>query len=139
MSEQQNVVLIQRALEAFGHGDVETILDYCTSDCEFYCPGPTVIPYAGTKRGRAQIQSYFDSLLGTQSDANLTIDEFVAQADTVVAIGRYRAKISATDKPIDSPVVLTFKVQDGKIARHMVIGDTAAIATSYTASAAASS
>ena len=139
MSEQQNIALIQNALEAFGRGDVETILDYCTSDCEFYCPGPTVIPYAGTKRGRAEILSYFDGLIGTQTDPKLTIEEFVAQADTVVAIGRYRANIKATAKTIDSPVVLTFKVQDGKIVRHMVIGDTAALAESYTTSAAAAS
>lgn len=139
MGEQQNIDLIQKALEAFRRGDVEAILNFCTTGCEFYCPGPAVIPYAGTKRGRAEILSYFDGLIGTQSDPNLTIEEFVAQADTVVAIGRYRAKIKATGKPVDSPVVLTFKVQDGKIARHMVIGDTAALAASYTASAAASS
>ena len=123
MSEQQNVALIQKTLEAFGRGDVQTILDHCTNDCEFYCPGPTAIPFAGTKKGRVEIQSYFDDLIGTQSGTNLSIDQFVAQADTVVAIGRYRAKINSTGKPIDSPVVLTFKMQDGKIARHMVIGD----------------
>src|SRR3954452_22443953 len=123
MNEQQNTTLIQKALEAFGRGDVATILDHCTSDCEFHCPGPAVIPYAGTKRGRQEIKSYFDALIGTQSDANLTIEEFVAQGGTVVAIGRYRAKINATGKQIDSPVVLTFKIEDGNIARHMVIRD----------------
>jgi uncharacterized protein len=139
MSEQQNIALIQNALEAFGRGDVKAILDYCTSDCEFNCPGPAIIPYTGTSTGRAEIQSYFDSLIGTQNDANLTISEFVAQGDTVVAIGRYMANIKATGKSIDSPVVLTFKLHDGRIARHMVIGDTAALAASYTASSAAAS
>ena len=139
MSEQQNVTLIQKLLEAFGRGDVQTILDHCTNDCEFYCPGPAIIPYTGTKKGRAEIQTYFDALIGTQSNANLSIDQFVAQGDAVVAIGRYTAKINSTGKPIDSPVVLTFQVQDGKIKRHMVIGDTAALAASYTASAAARS
>ena len=139
MSEQQNVALIQKCLESFGRGDVPTILDHCTGDCEFYCPGPSAIPYTGRKKGLAEIQSYFDQLIGTQSDPNLSIDEFVAQGDSVVAIGRYKARITATGKSIDSPVVLTFKVQDGKIARHMVIGDTAALAASYSGSAAAAS
>ena len=137
MTEQQNLTVIQKAFEAFGRGDVQTILGHCTDDCEFFCPGPTTIPYAGTKKGRAEIQGYFDDLIGTQSDVNLSIDQFVSQGDTVVAIGRYRAKVNSTGKPIDSPVVLTFKLQDGKIARHMVIGDTAAVAASYTGSAAA--
>ena len=78
MSEQQNVTVIQKLLEAFGRGDVPTILDHCTNDCEFYCPGPSSIPYAGTKKGRAEIQNYFDALTGTQSNANLSIDQYVS-------------------------------------------------------------
>ena len=139
MSEQQNITVIQKLFEAFGRGDVPTILDHCTNDCEFYCPGPSTIPYAGTKKGRAEIQGYFDALTGTQSNANLSIDQFVSEDDTVVAIGRYKAKVNATGKPIDTPVVLTFKMQNGKITRHMVIGDTAALAASYTSVAAAAS
>lgn len=139
MSEQQNVSLIQTLLDAFGRGDVETILNHCTSDCEFYFPGPATIPYAGRKKGRSEIQSYFDSLIGTQSDANLSIDRFVAQGDSVVAIGRYSANVKTTNKPIETPVVLTFQVQNGKVARHMATSDTAAVAASYSAAGAAAS
>ena len=139
MSEQQNVTLIQKMLAAFARGDVQTILDHCTNDCEFYCPGPSNVPYAGTKRGRKEIQGYFDALGDTQSDVNLSIDQFVTQGDTVVAIGRYTARVNSTGKLIDVPSVLTFKVEDGKVTRHMVLGDTAALAASYTGSAAAGS
>lgn len=139
MSEQQNVTLIQKLFEAFGRGDVQTILGHCTKDCEFYCPGPAVIPYAGRKKGPAEIQAYFDALIGTQSNAILSIDQFVAERDTVVAIGRYTAKVNSTGKSIDTPVVLTFQVEGGKVARHMVIGDTAAIGSSYAGAAAAGS
>jgi uncharacterized protein len=139
MSEQQNVDLIKSSFEAFGRGDIETILSRCTDDCEFYCPGPDTIPYAGRKKGRAEIESYFAGLLGTQSNVNLEIEEMVAQGDTVVAIGSYTSTVNFTGKPVSSPVVLTFHLRDGKIARHMVIGDTAALASSYTGSAAAAS
>ncbi|MFL6446174.1 MAG: nuclear transport factor 2 family protein [Bryobacteraceae bacterium] len=137
MSEQENVALIQRAFEAFGRGDVQAILDISTSDSEFYSPGPEVIPYAGIKKGRAEIQSYFDVLLATQKNAKLRIDQFVAQGDTVVAIGNYSAQVIATGKSMNSPVALVFHIRDGKIARHIVFGDTAALAASYTAGAAA--
>jgi hypothetical protein len=46
MSEQQNVSLIQKMFEAFGRGDIRTILDSCAADCEFYYPGPAIIPKA---------------------------------------------------------------------------------------------
>jgi ketosteroid isomerase-like protein len=137
MSEQQNVALIQKLFDAFGRGDIQTILNHFTDDAEFYSPGPSIIPYAGTKRGRAEIQSYFDALLSTQSNMNLSIDQFVAQGDTVVAIGRYRARVNATGKSIDSPIVLSFHVQDGNVRRNMVLADTAALADSYTGAAAA--
>jgi ketosteroid isomerase-like protein len=136
MSEQQNVSLIQKMFEAFGRGDIRTILDSCAADCEFYYPGPAIIPYAGTKKGRAEIQSHFDAILGTQSNQNLRIDQFVAQGDTVVAIGLYKAVVNSTGKAIESPVVLTFEVRDGTVRRHMSLGDTAAVAASYTATAA---
>jgi ketosteroid isomerase-like protein len=67
----------------------------------------------------------------------MSIDRFVAQGDTVVAIGHYSAQVKSTGKSIDSPVMLAFEFQDGKIKRHLVMGDTAAITDSYTAAAAA--
>jgi ketosteroid isomerase-like protein len=139
MSEQQNVTVIQQMFEAFARGDVQTILDNCTADCEFYCPGPAIVPYTGRKNGRAEIQTYFETLIGSQSNPNLRIDRFVAQGDTVVAIGNYTAVVNATGKTIESPVVLTFDLQDGAVRRHMVLGDTAAIAMGYTGTAAAAS
>jgi hypothetical protein len=45
--------------------------------------------------------------------------------------------VKSTGKSIDSPVMLAFEFQDGKIKRHLVMGDTAAITDSYTAAAAA--
>ena len=134
MSEQQNVAVIRNAFEAFGRGDLDGLLASCRSDCEFYCPGPASIPYSGTKKGHSEIRRYFETIMGTQSKADVGIERFVAQGDTVVAIGRYRATVIGNGRPIDTPVVFTFDLQDGKIARHMVLGDTAGIAASYTAS-----
>jgi len=131
VSREQNVALIQKLFDAFGRGDVQTILDHCKPDCEFYYPGPEVIPYTGTKRGSREIQTYFDALLNTQSNANLSIKQFVADGDTVVAIGHYKARVNSTGKPIDTPVVLIFQIEGDKVARHMALSDTAAVATSY--------
>ncbi len=138
MSDQQNVALVQKVLEAFGRGDVQTILDSLTEDCEFYNPGPANIPYTGTHKGHAEIrQRYFEPLLGTQNSADLKIDQFVAQDNTVVAIGRYKAKVNATGKPIDTSVAIIFQIQGGKIQKNMVLGDTDSLAESYRGAAAA--
>ncbi|MGC2656563.1 MAG: nuclear transport factor 2 family protein [Bryobacteraceae bacterium] len=137
MNEQQNVALVKKAFEAFGRGDVQAILDFSSNDSELYFPGPDVIPYAGRKRGRSEMQTFFDSLITTQKNVNLSIDQFVAQDNAVVAIGRYTGQVKSTGKSIDTPVVLAFHIEGGKITRHLLMSDTAAIASSYTAAAAA--
>jgi ketosteroid isomerase-like protein len=55
----------------------------------------------------------------------------VAQGDAVVAIGRYSAQVASTGKSFDVSVMLAFEIQNGKIARHTALGDTAAVAHSY--------
>lgn len=137
MNEQQNVAILQKAFAAFGRGDIDGILEACADDAEFHLAGPPTIPFAGTKKGKGEIRTYFETLIGTQQDANLRIDEFVAQNNTVVAIGHYSAKIKATGKPIDTPLALSYHMQDGKIKEHRVFGDTAALADGYTATRAA--
>jgi ketosteroid isomerase-like protein len=133
MAEQENVALVQKILEAFGRGDVQTILESCSADCEFYSPGPAVIPYSGRKHGQTGMQEYFSALIGTQSDADLSIERVLAQGDMVVAIGQYHAKVKATNWPIHSPVVLTWQIAGGKVIKYSVLSDTASIAASYSA------
>jgi uncharacterized protein len=137
MSEQENVSFIQKMFEAFGRGDVETIVDGCAPDCEFYVPGPPVIPYSGRKKGQEAIRDYLKLVLEVQSVTELRIDQFVAQGDNVVAIGESCGIAKATGKPIESPVVFTFEIREGSIRRHMLIADTASVASSYTAAYAA--
>jgi hypothetical protein len=83
------------------------------------------------------MRGYFEQLLGTQKNQNLRIDQFVAQGDMVVAIGHYSAQVAATGKSIDSDVMLSFRIENGKIKKHLVLGDTAAVAGAYTTAAAA--
>lgn len=137
MGKQDNVALIQKLFDAFGRGDIQTILDHVTADSDWSNPGPASIPYAGTFRGPDEIRRYFERLAGTQSAVRLTTDQFVAQGDTVVALGRYAGSVTATGKPFDLPVALVFRIRDGRVAQHMVFGDTAAMAASYGSSAAA--
>ena len=137
MNEQQNVALIQKLYAAFERGDVQTILDNLADDVQWTLEGPAIIPYAGTKTGPAQVLGFFQALAGTQSDLKLTTESFVAQGDTVAALGRYGATVKATGKKFDSAVAHFFTIRDGKVARFLDFGDTAAMADAYAAKSAA--
>ena len=51
----QNVDVVQQAYEAFGRGDIPGVLELLTDDVEWTMQGPSMIPFAGTFRGREGI------------------------------------------------------------------------------------
>jgi ketosteroid isomerase-like protein len=137
MNEQQNTDSIKAMYAAFARGDVQSILGQLTSDVEWRLDGPAVIPYAGTRRGPAEVVGFFQALATTQEDMILTTDHFIAQGDTVATIGRYAATIKATGRHIDSAIAHFFTFRDGKVSRFVDFGDTADMADAYTHAAAA--
>jgi hypothetical protein len=55
---------------------------------------PSVIPYAGEKDNPDQVrQKFFIPLADTQKDHKLSADEFIAQDDKVIMVGRYGATV----------------------------------------------
>lgn len=134
---QPTVGVVQRQLEAFGRSDINALVENCSSDCEIHSPGPEIIPYSGTMKGHAEIRGYFEKLIRTQSNANLSISQIVAQGNTVVVTGSYSAQVKATGKSINTPVALTFEIRGEKISRYMALADTTAVASGYTRSTAA--
>jgi len=137
MNEQNNTKLIQQMYAAFGRGDVQTILDHLAPDVEWTMEGPAVIPYAGRKVGISQVAGFFEALRTTQQNQKLTIDEYIAQGDRVVTVGRYSALVMATGKQVDCAVAHVFSVRDGRITRFLDFGDTAQMAEAYISQTAA--
>ncbi len=131
MNEQQNLALIQKIFEAFGRGDIQDMLDCFAADSEVYYPGPAIIPYAGKKKGHAELRDYFQGILENQSNHDLKISRFITQDDHVVAIGSYSGVVNSTGKTIEGPLVFTFELHNGTVTRHMLMSDTAAGAAGY--------
>ena len=137
MAEQDNIALVNKLYEAFARGDIQTILDNVTDDIQWSNPGPSSLPYAGDRTGPAQVREFFDKLVGTQENPNLTIEQIIAQGDAVATLGRYSGKVKATGKSFDSPVGHFFTIRGGKVARWVGLGDTANAVASYTGASAA--
>jgi hypothetical protein len=136
--EQQNTELIKSMYEAFGRGDIPSILSKLTSDTIWTTEGPEVIPYTGTRHGEEGVLSFFQSLGSTLDNMKLTTDRYIAQGDTVATFGRFAGTVKATGKSFDAPVGHYFEVHDGKVAVFIDIVETASIAAAYTAAASAS-
>ena len=95
MSEQQNKDLIQSVYDAFGRGDIQTILNKLADDVDWTLEGPSVIPFTGKRKGVAQVKQFFDALATTQTNHKLTMEPLIAQGDQVAGLGLYAAGTGA--------------------------------------------
>lgn len=137
MNEQDNIGIIRRIYEAFGAGDVQTIMNSVADDAEWINHGPASIPYAGARKGKAQILEFFQAIAGSTTGAKVTPEHFVGQGETVLSTGRYTATVSTTGARIDSPVAHIFTVRDGKVVRWEGFSDSAQVAEAHTGKASA--
>jgi ketosteroid isomerase-like protein len=137
MSEQQNAALVQSLYDAFGRGDLPFILKHLADNVDWTMEGPSIIPYAGKRKGIAQVQQFFEALATTQTNQKLTMDPLIAQGDQVAALGRYSATVTATGKRFDAHVAHFFTVRDGKVSRLVEVTDTVTQADAYRSTSAA--
>ena len=128
-----NVEVVQETYEAVGRGDIPALLDVLTDDVEWTFQGPSVIPFAGTRRGREGVAEFF-SLVGRNLEfERFEPREFVAQGDTVVVLGFERSRIKPTGRTFEQEWAHLYKLRDGKVAEFLALEDTAAHAVAFDA------
>jgi uncharacterized protein len=119
MNEQDNIELIRKVYAAFAAGDAQTILASVGDHAEWTNYGPSTIPYAGARAGKAQILEFFQAIADSTTGGEVIPENFIAQGDTVVATGHYRATVRTTGAQIDTPVAFVHRTQreDRKVGR----------------------
>ncbi len=112
MQEQQNIDLIKKLYQAFGQGDINTLIAHLADDFVWRFDAPSVIPYAGDQKTHDEVRNaIFGSLWQCERGQMLKPEEFIAQGDKVVVIGRYHATVAATGKSFDVAKVHEFTIQ----------------------------
>src|SRR5438445_13818952 len=116
MQEQQNTELVKSAYAAFLRGDVQGVLD-TLDDKIVWQPvigAASDVPTGGERHGKASVAEFFKILGETATFSRFEPREFVAQGDTVVALGHYTAKTSAGGS-FDSDFVMVFTIGAGRV------------------------
>lgn len=138
MSEQDNIRLIQTAYDAFNTGKIDELVKLNAEDVEWITPGPPdVLLTAGTRRGRAEVANFFSTLSSQQDVELFQPEEFIAQGDKVVAVSKYRGRVKATGKTIETTLIHLFDIKDGEIIRFREFYDTAMALPAFLTSQAA--
>ncbi len=111
---------------AFGRGDVPYVLatfapNIRWTEAEGY-------PYAGTYIGADAVVNNVFMKLGSEWDGyTVAPQEFIANADTVVALGEYSGTYKATGKSFRAPFVHVWKFSADRIISFMQHTDTVVV------------
>ena len=122
MSEE-NVRVAEQTYEAFGRGDVPTVLENFHPDVEWHAAEG--LPWGGVYNGPdAVAQEVFGTLMGAFDDFALRLERFIDSDNLVVALGRYSGRGKQTGKPLDAAFAHVWELEDGKLKRFLHYTDT---------------
>jgi len=125
MNEQENVDIVRRGYEAYGRGDLDSLLSLFDENIEWISPGPAELPTAGTRRGREQVGEFFKAVNELFEVQRFEPQTFIAQGDHVVVLGEDTSRVKATGKAIDGQWAHVFTLSGGKVVSFHEYVDTA--------------
>ena len=112
---ESNKEIIEQAYASFGTGDIPAALAAFADDIEWV--EPVGLPYAGTYVGPQAVLEGVFMRLGEIGDHFAVVPErFVADGDTVVALGHLGWKHKDTGAPAAVKTVHVWTFRDGKAA-----------------------
>jgi ketosteroid isomerase-like protein len=126
MSADDNIKTITRVYEAFGRGDVATILDAVTDDVDWAAEADSAAaPWYGVRHGRDEVAKFFTDFGSTMEVEEFTPVSFAANGTDVLTVVRFRARSRSTGQVAAMDLHHYFKFRDGKIAYYRGTEDTA--------------
>ncbi len=124
MSAEANKAIVRRWIDLFNTKSVDTVADFLTSDYVRHDPNSPEI------RGAQAEAQFISMVLAAFPDLHITIDQMIAEGDTVV--GRFTLRgtqqgefngIPPTQKQIAFTATETFRLQGDRIAEQWVSMD----------------
>ena len=126
MSRAGNIETIQAVYEAFGRGDVATIVANVTDDVDWASEAAGKgAPWYGPHRGAAGVGAFFTEFGSAMEVSEFTPITFAATDTEVLTLVRLAAKSRATGRSVVMDLHHYFRFRDGKIAYYRGTEDTA--------------
>ena len=98
MSAEDNVATIKTIYEAFGKGDVETILDAVADDVDWAVDAEPVAPWYGQRSGKDGVASFFADIAGATEVQDFAVEGMGASDNEVFAFLRFAVRMKATGR-----------------------------------------
>jgi ketosteroid isomerase-like protein len=111
MSEE-NVELVRPIYDAMNRHDWDAVFHRAHPDFEVQVQR---MPHAGTKRGREQIQSFFEEYMATFETFALEAEEFFEDGDQVVVFVKVQAQIKGGSSALEPRIGNLWTIRDGRV------------------------
>jgi uncharacterized protein len=126
MGAEDNIKTVKMLYEAFGRGDVQTILNNVTDDIDWGAEAAsTVAPWYRIRKGKDEVGAFFQDLGSAVEVLEFTPAAFGSNDTDVFAIVRYRTSSRATGKTTAMDVHHWFRFRDDKVCYWRGAEDTA--------------
>ena len=131
MNGQANTKTVQQFYENYKgqnlrSADMQSLLGLYSDDVEWQVPEMENVRFAGKRRGLQSVRDFFSAVADDLEALQFETQEFIAQGDKVVALGRYSWRVKATGKEFSSDWAHVYTIRGGKIVRFHEYMDTAA-------------
>ena len=119
--------VVRAMFRAFGEKDMDTVRRLFAPDIVWQqSPG---MPHGGRWVGFDQIaENVFGRFARDWDDWRAETDEFIAEGDTVVVLGRYVGTPKSTGRAVDAGFAHVYRVEDGLVTRFDQHTDTRVLA-----------
>lgn len=125
-SIEENINLVKSTYDCFFRGDIEGLLATHSDDIDWQVYGPLEIPTAGPRHGKEEVMQFFQQVGETYEFSKFDVQQYVAQGDTVVALGEYAGTAKTTGKEFEMHFAHVVTIQNGKTSKFREFTDTAA-------------
>ena len=120
-----NVKTVQAIYQAFGTGDLATILDGLSDDVDWASDTSSNAPWYGVRHGKQEVAAFFEAFGSTMEVQEFTPHTFGSNDTDVFALVKCRASSRETGRSIDMTLHHYFRFRDGKIAYYRGTEDSA--------------
>jgi ketosteroid isomerase-like protein len=126
MSANDNIQTVKTLYDAFGKGDIATILDSLADDVDWAAEAASdAAPWWGNRSGKDEVGKFFEDFGGAAEVKEFTPVSFTANdEDEVMAVIRYRGEMRSTGKEVAMDLHHYWRFRDGKVAYYRGTEDT---------------
>lgn len=132
MSSNGNVAIVTALFEAFRRGDMDAILAFLDDAIVWETPFPrAIVPHGGKRTGKAEVRTFFETLVGTTELTRFEPQEFIASENVVAVLGVDGGTVRSTGRSSEGRFAMIFRIRDQKIVAFEEFADTHAVVQSW--------